>query len=438
MTRVSEDVEEISDVFPHFLTGFAAQAVYVGSSLFIVYSLSSKLFLLILVLIPFALLTNHIFIKKIRSISHVEKENAAAVSSTIQEALSGVEVIKAHASELREAEKLGVKLKSLFKTQIQGEMLLTLCHSLSHGIMFTVGCGIVWLGIREIQGGTMSVGDLSTFAAYSYLLTNQINGLAGRFLHLQPTLVALGRVAELLETIPEDGECKKGLTIPQKVKGMIRFENVTFAYESEKPVLKDITLAVSPGEITLLTGESGAGKTTFIHLLLKFLAPGEGKIFLDNVMLDNIESCRLRRQISMVSQNVFLFNENILNNIRYSRPSANEEEVIQAARDASIDSFINSLPDGYETVVGERGCTLSAGQRQRISLARAFLRDAPILILDEPTSALDSETENLIKRSVQKLAAHKTTFIVSHRESMQDISDRVFVLKDGILREVSN
>jgi len=268
-------------------------------------------------------------------------------------------------------------------------------------------------------------------------LSGRMTGISSTLIMLQSVFASMGRLLEMFNTVPEFGDDKssEGLIRPQKVIGEIRFENISFSYEKDKPVLRDIAFTVQPGEVIALTGASGAGKTTLINLLLKFYRPQSGLIYLDNRELGQIDTQWLRRQIGVVSQEIFLFNDTIENNIKYGRPSAGMEDVITAARNAGIQDYIETLEDGYNTIVGERGANLSTGQRQRISIARAFLKDPPILIFDEPSSALDADKETALKNSLSKLTRNRTTFIISHRMSMTDVATRIFELEGGKITE---
>ncbi len=238
---------------------------------------------------------------------------------------------------------------------------------------------------------------------------------------------------EMFNVVPEyekEEKDRKGKR-PEKVEGRVRFENVSFAYQVDKPVLNDIGFDLRKGEIIALVGASGVGKTTMINLLLKFYTPQQGAIYLDDNDIQDLDTVWLRKQISVVPQDLFLFDDTIENNIRYAKPAATREEVIMAAKNAQVHDDIMRLEGNYDAMVGERGNLLSTGQRQRISIARAFLKDAPILILDEPTSALDIETERHLKESMKDLIKGRTTIVISHRMSLTDVADKVLVVKNG-------
>jgi ABC-type multidrug transport system fused ATPase/permease subunit len=232
--------------------------------------------------------------------------------------------------------------------------------------------------------------------------------------------------------LPESGKEEQGEN-PSRIAGELKFEHVTFSYVTGEPVLRDVTFTVSPGQVAALIGPSGVGKSTLISLILKFYLPQSGAVLLDGHDIREISSEWLRQKIGIVSQETFLFHDTIEKNIRYGNPDASRPEVEEAAKRAHIHDEIEAFPQQYQTIVGERGARLSAGQRQRLSIARAFLKNPPILILDEPTSALAEDAEKGIRESLKELAANRTTFIISHREALVELADRVLVLDNGEL-----
>jgi subfamily B ATP-binding cassette protein MsbA len=304
--------------------------------------------------------------------------------------------------------------------------------AITSGIQFLLLLAVMYVGVHEIQRGAMTVGDFVAFLGYVLLMTGAVNSLFYTYLSFQPMLASLDRLKEMFSIVPEfeRNKEKRKLYVPETFVGRIKFDNVSFAYDKE-PVLKNISFEVLPGEAVALVGPSGVGKTTMINLLLKLYTPQSGAIYLDGVDLNEIDHAWLRKQIGVVSQEIFLFNDTIESNIKYGKTDASHGEVVEAAKKAQIHDFIMGLPNGYDTVIGERGAKLSVGQRQRISIARAFLKNSPLIILDEPTSAIDTETESSIKESLKNLVKGKTTFIITHRISLTDITDKIVVIEDG-------
>ncbi|MCP4575686.1 MAG: ABC transporter ATP-binding protein [Deltaproteobacteria bacterium] len=440
MSRVSGDVNLLQYFFSIAIPQLATNIFYCIFGFIILFSLNNRLSLALLVILPVLIFINYFFAARARSVSYKEMERQAQVSKDMQEVFSGAELIKAYVSEKREVDKISDKIRTLFSTRLKSTILTAMSGSLTRATKLVCTLFIVLFGVNEIHKGAMTIGDFTAFIVYVVYLSGRMTGISSTFMTIQTVFASMRRLLEMFNTIPEFRTDKRSesLIIPQKAIGEIRFENIWFCYEKNKPVLNNIAFTVQPGEVIALTGASGAGKTTIINLLLKFYSPQSGLIYLDNYELGRIDTQWLRRQIGVVSQEIFLFNDTVENNIKYGRPSAGMEDVILAARNADINDYIENLEGGYNTIVGERGANLSTGQRQRISIARAFLKDPPILIFDEPSSALDADTENELKNSLGKLTRNRTTFIISHRMSMTHIADRVFELEGGRIIEKSN
>jgi ATP-binding cassette subfamily B protein/subfamily B ATP-binding cassette protein MsbA len=306
---------------------------------------------------------------------------------------------------------------------------------LATGLVTTAGRGLVlYAGARQVMAGTLTVGGLLVFLAYLGTLQDQIGQFAGIYAKLQGARARIDRVTEVLDAEPEVRD-RPGVPPLPPARGHMRIEEVTFAYEPGRPVLKDVSLEARPGEVVALVGHTGAGKTTLASLVPRFFDPDRGRVTIDGHDLREVQLKSLREQVSLVLQESFLFPITLAENIAYGRPHASQEEIVQAAKAANAHPFIERLPEGYDTPVGERGATLSGGERQRIAIARALLKDAPILILDEPTSALDAETEALLLQALDRLMAGRTTLIIAHRLSTIRNADRVFVLDHGELVE---
>jgi ABC-type multidrug transport system fused ATPase/permease subunit len=431
VSRVSGDVDTLQYFFSNFVIQTTSNVFYVIFGILILLALNIKLVIVILCAIPIYLLINYFFSGRIRALSYRERETNAELSKDMQEVLSGVEVVKSYAAEEKEVNKVSQRMRNVIRARLSTMVLSSVSNSLATGIQYILVLAVMWIGAGEIMRGTMTIGDYVAFVSYSTLLLGSTNSLFFMYINFQPMFASMDRLKEMFTIVPEyERHSDKPLLKPERVAGKVEFNNVSFAY-AEEPVLKNISFRVQPGKTVALAGPSGAGKTTLINLLFKLYMPQSGAIYLDGVDLKEIDHVWLRKQIGVVSQDIFLFNDTIENNIRYGKADATLEEVMDAAKKAHIYEDIMRLPDGYNTIVGERGTKLSVGQRQRVSIARAFIKNMPILVLDEPTSALDNETEMYLKQSLAELTKGKTTFIISHRMSLTDIADNVIVIEDG-------
>ncbi len=435
MSRVSDDVGMMQYLFSDAVTTIISNTFYLVFGVIILISMNAQLAVIIACVIPVYIVIRYVFSDRIRALSRKEREYNSEVSRDMQEAISGVEVVKSYAMEKKEVGKIALKLQSVIRTRIARSVLMSFASSFMSGTMFTLTVVVMFFGAFYIERGGMTIGDYVAFITYIMFLSNAVNMLYRTYLTFQPAFASMDRLIEMFNIPPEFEWDEKSMKKPGRVYGNVRFENVTFAYSESEPTLKNISFEVKPGETVALVGHSGAGKTTLVSLLLKLYIPQSGKITLDGVDLNELDHSWLRKQISIVSQDIFLFNDTIENNIKYGKPDASREEVIHVAKKARIHDFIEGLPNGYDTIIGERGTKLSVGQRQRISIARAFLKDTPLIILDEPTSAIDPETERHLKESLDELMKGRTTFIISHRMSLTDIANFIVVIEDGKIVE---
>jgi subfamily B ATP-binding cassette protein MsbA len=437
MSRVSDDVNLLQYLFSDAVAQIMSSAFYIIFGVALLMTLNARLAALIAVTIPAYLVVRTLFSSRIRALSYRERESSAEVSRDMQEAISGLELVKSYANEKVEVGKVSGKLRDVVGARIARSVLVSLARTLMQGTMFALLLAVLLVGAYDIRAGRMTIGDFVAFISYVVFLSSAVNMLFYTYMSFQPALASLDRLKEMFGVEPEfSWEGGPPLKKPAAVSGGVRFDRVTFAYKGQEPVLRDISFEVRPGEAVAIVGHSGAGKTTLVSLLLKLYAPGSGRIYLDGAGLDELDHGWLRQQVSIVSQDIFLFNDTIENNIKYGRPSATREDVVRVAKQAHIHEFIERLPAGYGTLIGERGTKLSVGQRQRVSIARAFLKDTPLIILDEPTSAIDPETEMHLKESLDELMKGRTTFIISHRMSMTDIADRIVVIEDGTIGQI--
>jgi ATP-binding cassette subfamily B protein len=300
---------------------------------------------------------------------------------------------------------------------------------------------VLWFGARMVQSGELTAGELTRFMLYTMFVGGAMGSFAEMYSEIQRALGATERVRELLAEIPEPTDrllpAKADSNSHTRLRGNVEFDRVCFSYPSRKDiqVLSDLTLTARAGERVALVGPSGAGKSTIVSLLLRFYEPDSGRLLFDGRDARDYRLADLRNQLAMVPQDVILFGGSIAENIAYGRPGANQEQIIDAAKKANAHDFITGFPEGYATLVGERGIQLSGGQRQRVAIARAILKDPAILILDEATSALDSESESLIQEALETLLAGRTSFIIAHRLATIRHADRIYVIKEGMTAE---
>jgi ATP-binding cassette subfamily B protein len=363
------------------------------------------------------------------------RERAAAVNAELSNRLGGISTIKAFTAEddsvrriekeseqYRRANRAAIRLSSAFSPLIRVVILVGFTATL------------VWGGFRALEGG-LEVGAYSVMVFLTQRLLWPLTRLGETFDLYQRAMASTNRVLDVVDARPrlQDGERPLPRT---SVQGDLRFDGVTFSYEAGHPVLNDIDVAAGAGRTTAFVGATGSGKTTLVKLLLRFYDVDSGRITVDGHDLRDLKARDLRRAIGLVSQDVFLFHGSVRDNIAYGRPEATDNEIRAAAEIAEAHEFITRLPEGYRTIVGERGQKLSGGQRQRVSIARAVLVDPPILVLDEATSAVDNETEAAIQRSLERISLDRTTVVIAHRLSTIRHADRIYVLEDGRVAEV--
>ena len=358
----------------------------------------------------------------------------AEVSGRLTESLGGVRVVKGYGAEEREAAvfERGVRriLDNVFRT-LSTTSVLSLASTVLLGI---VGAGVMYVGASEILAGRMTVGSFFTYTVFLGFLVGPFFQIVAIGTQLTEALAGLERTREILRERKEDEDPRRTLELGT-LRGEVVFEDVSFAYREGEPVLQDVSLRAAPGTVTALVGPSGAGKSTLIGLVCAFHAPVSGRVHVDGVDLSSVRLDSHRRQLGVVLQESFLFDGTISENVAFSRPTAPEKDILEACRVAHVGEFAESFPDGYSTVVGERGVRLSGGQRQRVAIARAILADPRILILDEATSSLDTESEAFIQEGLAWLMKGRTTFVIAHRLSTIRRADQILVMEKGQIVE---
>ncbi|MEO6456874.1 MAG: ABC transporter ATP-binding protein, partial [Chloroflexia bacterium] len=370
----------------------------------------------------------------IKAAAHARRRVESRLQSHVQQILSGVPIVQAFAQEEREQLRFKEFTRAAIKAQ-QRSRALSSVYNLGSGLITVIGtAAILWLGAHHVLQGRLTIGSVLVFLSYVGLLQRQMKVFTGIHNTLQAAGGSVDRTVEVLDAESEVMD-KPGAPVLPPIQGHISLENVTFGYELHRPVIRDVSLEVLTGQTVAIVGPTGAGKTTLVGLVPRFFDPSAGRVLIDGRDVRDVQMKSLRAQVALVLQEPFLFPISIADNIAYGRPDASHEEIEAAARAANAHDFITRLPDGYDTVIGERGGTLSGGEKQRLSIARALLKDAPVLILDEPTSALDAETEHLLLDALHRLMQGRTTLIIAHRLSTIIGADQIAVMKEGRLIE---
>jgi ABC-type multidrug transport system fused ATPase/permease subunit len=396
--------------------------------------LDATLTLLSLIVAPSIVGASFLVGKPLRAAAKLKREIESRIQSHIQQTLTGIPVVQAFVQEEREQERFHRFADAAIVAQ-QRSTLIGSINSLSSGIITALATGVIlWVGARHVRDGTLTIGGLLAFLFWFSLVQTQMKVFADIYTKLQGLSASVDRVIEVLDAVPEVIDQPSAVS-PLSVHGHVRFEHVTFGYEPGRPVLRGLSLEATPGQTLAIVGATGAGKTTLVNLVPRFFDPWEGRVSLDGRDLRSVRLKSLRDQIAIVLQEPFLFPLSIADNIAYGKTRASRDEIQAAARAANAHEFITGLPQSYDTVIGERGATLSGGERQRLSIARALLKNAPVLILDEPTSALDAATERSILEALERLMKGRTTFLIAHRLSTVRHADRIVVLKDGCIAE---
>ena len=437
-SRITADISQIQDavtsVLAEILRGVLTLVIGIGLILYI----SPKMTALMLSVVPVIVVIALAFGKFIRKMSRQAQDQLADSGTIVQETLSGIGNVKAFANEWLEADRYSNSINNVAKMAIRSGRYRGLFVSFMLFAVFGAIVLVVWYGAGLMQSGHLSFGDLTAFVVYTAFVGGTMAGFAELFSQLQKTLGATQRVRELLKEPVEQVALHETQVQPAyTISGDVVMQHIGFHYPSRKdvPVLKDISLHARSGQQVAIVGPSGAGKSTLMQLLLRFYEPTAGKILFDGKDVTNMPLSQLRRQMALVPQDIMLFGGTIYENIAYGKPGATREEVEAAAIKANAHEFIRSFPEGYQTVVGERGVKLSGGQRQRVAIARAILKDPVILLLDEATSSLDSESEALVQEALQNLMKGRTSFVIAHRLSTIRSADQIIVLENGWVKE---
>ncbi len=453
-SRLSADLTQVEEALVFSVPQFLRQFILMTGACVLLGITSWRLTLVMLASFPVAILVAIFIGRKIRGFSRKAQDQLAESGTVVEETLQGIANVKAFTNEAFETKRYSAALGGFLAMTLKGASYRAALVAFIIFAIFGAVVLVMWAGAKFLQAGVITFGDLARFVLYTVYVGGAVASFADLYSQIQKTVGATARVRELLDEVPENVlpiDAAKSPLLSEsaplppaeraapaaRLRGDLAFESVDFKYPSrpEVPVLRGLSLSGAAGERIALVGPSGAGKSTVVSLLMRFYEPDAGRILIDGRPTTDYALRDLRGQMAVVPQEVILFGGTVAENIGYGRPGATREEIVAAARQANAHEFIERFPEGYETIVGERGMRLSGGQKQRVAIARAILRDPVILILDEATSALDSESEQLVQEALEGLMQNRTSVIIAHRLSTIREADRIFVLQDGAIAE---
>ena len=432
VSRLAADIGTVQGLVSYQLSELARQTLYLVGGITLLTLTNRHLTLTAVLVVPFVAGSAVFFGRRLRRISTGVQDKVAEATAVAEEAFSQIRIVQSFVQEAWEAARYGGRMAEVVQVAIRRAVVRGVFFAVITFATFGGMAVVLWEGGRLVLGGALTAGTLVQFLLYTVFIAAAVTALTSLFSNYQETVGAARRVFELLETRPTIADPPDPRPLPSPVRGHVAVEQVSFRYQPDLPLaLDDVSLAIAPGEVVALVGPSGAGKTTLANLLPRFWDVTAGQITLDGVDIRAVRLSELRRAIGIVPQEPALFSGSVHENIAYGRPEAGHPEVEAAARAAHAHEFIARLPQGYATLVGERGVKLSGGQRQRIAIARALLKDPRVLILDEATSSVDAESERLIEEALERLLQGRSTLIIAHRLSTVRRADRLVVLDRG-------
>jgi len=430
ISRVTDDIEAIQAFIMNGLLGVLINVMTLLGMIVVMFYLNWKFTLIALSVAPVLFGMVYTYTRRIKKAAREVRKKEGEITSVVEEVLSSIRVVKAFAREDYEVKRLEQESLEAVEISLRARSLKAKLTPLVQ-IVVAVGTGLVlWFGARLVLGGALTAGALVVFILYLGKMYKPMQEISKMTDTYSKAAVGYERIQEILDTHVEVKDAPRARRAP-KLKGDIHFEEVSFAYDRDTPILRKVNLEMKAGQVSALVGPTGAGKTSIISLIPRFYDPDSGVVKIDGNDLKKYQQKSLRQQMSFVLQETVLFHAAVWQNIAYGKPNCSRAEIIKAAELANASEFIEKLPDGYDTMLGERGMTLSGGQRQRIAIARAVIRNTPILILDEPTSGLDSASEKLVFEALDRLMEGKTVVVIAHRLSTIQRADVIFVIKDG-------
>lgn len=438
VVRVTQDTESLNNLFTQVIVTLVKDVLVLIGIVAVMFHMNAQLALLTLCVLPLLAALTFWYKTVIREAQRVARAILSQLNSFLAENLSGMRITQMFVREQRQWEQFHELNEGYFKAGMRG----TIINSVFQPAIGFVGnlavALLLWYGGLKVIGGDMQFGVVFAFTIYVRQFFNPLMSLAEKYGQVQMAMVGAERIFDLLDEKPTMTEKRDPVPLPSSIRGEIRFENVWFAYNGEDWVLKDVSFTIRPGETVAFVGATGAGKSSIIQLINRFYDIQKGRILLDGIDIRELSIAELRRAVGIVQQDVFLFTGTIASNIRLNEERISDEAVREAARRVHMDEFVRSMPDGYDTLLGERGVTLSLGQRQLLSFARAIVFQPQVLILDEATSNIDTETELIVQDALAELSRGRTTMVVAHRLSTIQHADQIIVMHKGKVREIGN
>ena len=433
LSRVTNDIDNVSQTLQQTMSQLLVALLTVVGVLAMMFSISWTLALVALVTVPITMLVTGQIMKRSQGLFIAQWRRTGQLNAHIEETFTGHALVKVFGRQQEVEERFAAENEELFKASFGAQFVSGLIMPMMMFIGNINYVVIAVLGGLRVASGSMSLGDVQAFIQYSRQFTQPLTQVASMVNLLQSGVASAERVFELLDAEEEPVEQAEPLAVGGR--GEVAFEHVSFRYEPDRPLIEDLSLVATPGQTVAIVGPTGAGKTTLVNLVMRFYDVDAGRITIDGVDIATMRRGDLRGRTGMVLQDTWLFEGTIRDNIAYGRPGATEEEILEAARATFVDRFVHNLPDGYNTVVDEDGSNISAGERQLVTIARAFLADPALLILDEATSSVDTRTELLLQRAMAALRTDRTSFVIAHRLSTIRDADLILVMEDGAIVE---
>ena len=437
ISRVTGDIDSIQSFITQGLLGVLINVITLVGMVAVMFYINWRFTLIALSVAPVLFAIVYTYTRKIKKASREVRKKEGEITSIVEEVLSSIRVVKAFAREDYEVKRLEEEGLEGVEIALRARNLKSKLTPIVDVIVAVGTCLVLWFGARLVLSGSLSAGSLVVFILYLGKMYKPMQELSKITDTYSKAAVGYERIQEVLQVDKEVKDMPRAIRAP-RLEGKIEFENVSFSYVEDTPILKDVSFIVEPKQMVALVGPTGAGKTSIISLVARFYDPTKGVITIDGTDIRRYQQKSLRQQISFVLQETLLFHAPVWKNIAYGKPEASREEIMRAAELANAAEFIDAMPEQYDTLLGERGMTLSGGQRQRIAIARAIIRNTPILILDEPTSGLDPASEKLVFEALDRLMQDKTTIVIAHRLSTIRRADCIFVVQDGAILEQGN